>query len=286
MSGAVQFDYPGTNVPVNHFGLRDYKRLAAIERAVTDVSLTRLQLKPLQGDFGLEHLKEIHKAIFSPVYPWAGHVRDHGLSKQGSVFNRPETFEATFASIQDYLVQRNHFKNMRKDDFAKSMAFVYGKLNDAHPFREGNGRSTRYFMERLAEKAGYELDFSKVSKEEWNLAAVASFQGHGAAMEQVFLAIASPARAVLFDSAPRDRAVSAAPELAPAFDALDRMAAQLAVFQPVEREKVYAAARRAISGRLHAGYLVTRDSSRHQAPLASWAARREPVAPRRPMGMS
>ena len=44
-----------------------------------------------------------------------------------------------------------------------------------HPFREGNGRAQRIFIERLATKAGYELNFDKISPEEMLEASVQSF---------------------------------------------------------------------------------------------------------------
>jgi cell filamentation protein len=45
------------------------------------------------------------------------------------------------------------------------MASFMNGLNILHPFREGNGRTQRIFMEKLAKNAGFDLDFSKVSKE-------------------------------------------------------------------------------------------------------------------------
>ena len=46
------------------------------------------------------------------------------------------------------------------------MAYYLSEINALHPFREGNGRTQRLFFEILAERAGFEADFSEVSAEE------------------------------------------------------------------------------------------------------------------------
>jgi len=49
--------------------------------------------------------------------------------------------------------------------FAKQAADIMVELNTIHPFREGNGRTQRVFMEQQAKAAGHDLDFTIVSKE-------------------------------------------------------------------------------------------------------------------------
>ena len=55
--------------------------------------------------------------------------------------------------------------------FVDAISDVYVRLNRAHPFPEGNGRSTQTLMAQLAKEAGHELDFGRVHKDEWNRAA-------------------------------------------------------------------------------------------------------------------
>ena len=57
---------------------------------------------------------------------------------------------------------------------AKGAAEVYAYLNLGHPFREGNGRPTKMFLNQLAEGTPYRLDFDKVHKFTWNSASLAS----------------------------------------------------------------------------------------------------------------
>ncbi|WP_199176320.1 Fic family protein [Actinomyces qiguomingii] len=57
-----------------------------------------------------------------------------------------------------------------RDGFARAGAEVFAYLNQAHPFREGNGRTSKVFMKHVAERSRFTLDFSRVSPEVWNQA--------------------------------------------------------------------------------------------------------------------
>ncbi len=72
------------------------------------------------------------------------------------------------------------------------------ELNAAHPFREGNGRTQRVFMEQLADRAGHELDFTIVSKERMAQASIAARE-HGdlSMMRRMFDEISDPARSAM-----------------------------------------------------------------------------------------
>jgi cell filamentation protein len=51
---------------------------------------------------------------------------------------------------------------------------VFAYLNQAHPFREGNGRTSKVFMEEVAEQSRFTLDFSRVAPDQWNQASMLS----------------------------------------------------------------------------------------------------------------
>ena len=57
-------------------------------------------------------------------------------------------------------------KDMSREQFSKKAAFYLGEINMLHPFREGNGRTQREFLLELSREAGWELDLSKVSRDE------------------------------------------------------------------------------------------------------------------------
>lgn len=69
--------------------------------------------------------------------------------------------------------------------FASRAAEFLGDLNALHPFREGNGRTQREFLRRLALKVGYRLDFSDVSQEYIIFASRESFDGNNKELERI-----------------------------------------------------------------------------------------------------
>lgn len=64
------------------------------------------------------------------------------------------------------LEKQNYFKNCKNiDELAKNLAELMGDLNALHPFREGNGRTQRIFINQLAKNAGYKLDLRLIDKD-------------------------------------------------------------------------------------------------------------------------
>lgn len=61
------------------------------------------------------------------------------------------------------LLKRITLKILDKDGFTKRLAHHYDQLNYIHPFREGNGRAQRIFWSRVAQDAGYEIDWSAIA---------------------------------------------------------------------------------------------------------------------------
>ena len=63
---------------------------------------------------------------------------------------------------------------MDRDTFAERAASVFAYFNQAHPFREGNGRTGKVLMEHVAELSQFTLDFARVTPEVWNNASMLS----------------------------------------------------------------------------------------------------------------
>lgn len=68
--------------------------------------------------------------------------------------------------VFDNLRKENCLQNLGRNDFVKRLAYFYEQLNFIHPFREGNGRTQRIFWQRIANDAGYKIDWSKVVGDE------------------------------------------------------------------------------------------------------------------------
>ena len=105
-------------------------------------------------------LCDIHKYLFSDIYEFAGKIRDVNLTKGSFRFAPAMYLEEALKKIDD--MPEDNF-----DDIIKK----YIEMNVAHPFREGNGRSTRIWLDMILKKElSKVVDWSKVNKEEYLLA--------------------------------------------------------------------------------------------------------------------
>ena len=105
-------------------------------------------------------LKAIHKYLFEDIYNFAGELRTVNISKGNFRFAPLMYLEAALANI-DKMPQSNFEEIIEK----------YVEMNIAHPFREGNGRSTRIWLDCILKKEiGKVVDWSQVDKEDYLLA--------------------------------------------------------------------------------------------------------------------
>lgn len=105
-------------------------------------------------------LKAIHKRLFDDIYNFAGELRTVNISKGNF----------RFAPIMYLEVALENIDKMPQTTFDEIIE-KYVEMNIAHPFREGNGRSTRIWLDCILKKElGKVVDWSKVDKEDYLLA--------------------------------------------------------------------------------------------------------------------
>ena len=105
-------------------------------------------------------LCDIHKFLFNEIYSFAGEIREVNLAKGNFRF-------AASMYLKDVLFK---IDSMPEDTF-ENIIKKYIEMNIAHPFREGNGRSTRIWLDMiLKNRIGKVIDWSKIDKEEYLLA--------------------------------------------------------------------------------------------------------------------
>ena len=105
-------------------------------------------------------LQAIHKYLFGEIYDFSGEIRTVNLAKGNFRFASLMYLEAALENI-DKMPQSTFDEIVEK--------FV--EMNIAHPFREGNGRSTRIWLDLIFKKElGKVVDWSKVDKEDYLLA--------------------------------------------------------------------------------------------------------------------
>ena len=108
----------------------------------------------------LATLKEIHKILFGEIYEFAGEIRKVNLAKGNFRFAPLMYLEAALANIE----------KMPQSDYDEIIE-KYVEMNIAHPFREGNGRSMRIWLDHMLKKEiGKVVDWRLVDKEDYLLA--------------------------------------------------------------------------------------------------------------------
>jgi len=192
--------YPGTDVLRNIPEIRNANDLIAFETLNSGARMYELRLQRITGNFNAQHLRAIHKYIFQDVYPWAGHFRTTMLGKaqfiSGPVtyFTPPHLLEHEAQRIFDGLRRANLLRGLPRSEFARKAAQLLADLNNLHPFREGNGRTQRIFVEGLAHQAGHAVQFDVVSQERMVRASILATSGDSAMMIRLFQEITDPQR--------------------------------------------------------------------------------------------
>lgn len=147
----------------NKLGITDSAQLAREEERISKKKAAEMfrtgYLKHLESG-SLDSLIKIHKYLFEDIYEFAGIVREVNISKGNF----------RFASVM-YL--KEALKNIEKMPQSTYDEIIekYVEMNVAHPFREGNGRSARIWLDLiLKSELGKVVDWSQVDKEDYLLA--------------------------------------------------------------------------------------------------------------------
>ena len=147
----------------NKLGITSFPELAEAKERISKKKAAELfengVLDTLEvGTFA--SLKAIHKYLFDEIYDFAGELRTVNIAKGNFRFAPLMYLEAALANI-DKMPQSTFDEIVEK----------YVEMNIAHPFREGNGRSTRIWLDCIFKKEiGKVVDWSKVDKEDYLLA--------------------------------------------------------------------------------------------------------------------
>ncbi len=171
-------------------GAKNLDELHELEKNITADKILQLKLTPITGDFDYAYFKTLHKELFQDIYVWAGQDRYdigyRGIFRKGDTeFTHGGKLPEVAKGLFDALKDENYFKDLDKEQFIKSTASFLNGLNILHPFREGNGRTQRLFMELLAQNAGYDLDLSLVGKNVTIQASILGAKGQLVGFEKI-----------------------------------------------------------------------------------------------------
>lgn len=147
----------------NKIGLTSSADLAREEEHISKKKAVELFEKGILDDLPagvFSTLQVIHRYLFEDIYPFAGKIRTVNVAKGNFRFAPLMYLQAALDNI-DKMPQSNFDEIVEK----------YVEMNIAHPFREGNGRSTRIWLDHILKtEIGKVVDWSKVDKEDYLLA--------------------------------------------------------------------------------------------------------------------
>lgn len=147
----------------NKLGLTSSADLAREEERISKKKALKLFEKGILNNLPagkFSTLQTIHKYLFEDIYDFAGELRTINIAKGNFRFAPLMYLQSALENI-DKMPQSNFDEIVEK----------YVEMNIAHPFREGNGRSTRIWLDHiLKDEIGKVVDWSKVDKEDYLLA--------------------------------------------------------------------------------------------------------------------
>ena len=181
--------YPQANVLKNKLNIKDADSLLEAERSITALRILELKQSFPDGKLDFSYFKHLHFYIFQDIYGWAGKTRTVNISK-GSQFCLCQFIDDQAIELFQKLERENYLVDA--ENIAERLSFYLSELNAIHPFREGNGRAQRMFIEILADRAGYEVDLSEVTAEEMIEASYQSFNQNYDPMNAIMRRITIP----------------------------------------------------------------------------------------------
>jgi len=164
-----------TGVLKNKLGIKDAVTLEEREADYATARAYELAKTPIKGRFDLDHLRAIHKRLFGDVYAWAGELRNIDLAKRDSYFASHLHIVSAARSVFAELAGEGGLKGLDAAAFSERAAYYLGEINALHPFREGNGRAQREFINLLAYENGSVIAWGNITQEAMIQASVESF---------------------------------------------------------------------------------------------------------------
>lgn len=147
----------------NKLGINDSAELARVEERISKTKAIKLYENNIVEDFVVgkfSGLAKIHKFLFDELYDFAGKIRTVNIAKGNF----------RFAPVMYLETALKHIDDMPQSTFDEIIE-KYVEMNIAHPFREGNGRSTRIWLDLILKKElKLVVDWNTVDKADYLLA--------------------------------------------------------------------------------------------------------------------
>ncbi|MFJ8458725.1 Fic/DOC family protein [Lysinibacillus xylanilyticus] len=157
----------------NLLDITDYKSLELAEAFVFSLRATQIEQGTYKiKSFHLPDFQNLHAHLFQDIYPFAGHFRDVQLMKGSTRFCQ---FQYINSYASELFYQLNNEPTWTTiNQAANRLAYYKSELNMLHPFREGNGRTIRIFVQAYALSKDVNWNFTNTDQETYLKAMIQS----------------------------------------------------------------------------------------------------------------
>ncbi len=164
--GHDKYCYQGTDVLINNLNIHDADELSEAEIAFTTARYLNYQSKIKElNQLNFSHLKHLHFYLFQDLYPWAGKVRDIDISKGNTRFCTAVRIEPEAIKLFRRVPSLADIASF--EALIECLVSLFCELYLLHPFREGNGRTLRFFFEEMLFILGYEVKWPQLTRQDW-----------------------------------------------------------------------------------------------------------------------
>lgn len=150
----------------NKLGLKDPEKIA--EEEYRGFLRAEIKFESELDDisqFNCELISSIHKTAFNHLYEFAGEVRQVNLSKGGFMFPAARFLPTTIKEFEKKFLEPLPDTFEVYEHLIEHVAPLHAELLFIHPFREGNGRTARFFVDLIALKSGFDrFNFEKITE--------------------------------------------------------------------------------------------------------------------------
>lgn len=176
MTGLVEGDdpyvYPDTTVLQNKRHLTMQDELDQFERSAV---AWRVIQAPLDVAITPTGYREIHRYLFQDVYEWAG--KDRTVEIWGrDTFAFSRNIESEIHKRFKQINAEHNLAGLNAHQFSERAGEHICEINAIHPFRDGNGRTQRYFLKILAHQAGHHLAIDRMDPDLWMKGSIEGFR--------------------------------------------------------------------------------------------------------------
>ncbi|GED11312.1 Fic/DOC family protein [Cellulosimicrobium cellulans] len=148
----------------NLVGARTPEELRRAEEHLVEARALTLREHGLPATYDMAGLRSIHHHLFQDVYEWAGDVRTVSIRKGRDGWFAPlDRIVPTMQAVGEQIAQTDNLRSVDSDRIPSTLAQIYNLANQAHPFREGNGRTQREYVTALARESGHHVDWTRVT---------------------------------------------------------------------------------------------------------------------------